>query len=68
MPDKIETPGPPLLADDILDGAQEISAFIQKLTPRQVYHYQEHLGLKHLGGKLIGSKKEITKRLTGGVA
>jgi hypothetical protein len=52
----------------MLDGAEEISAFIKKLTPRQVYHYQAELGLTHLGGKLIGSKREITKRLTGRVA
>jgi hypothetical protein len=60
MPDKPES-----LADDLLDGADEIAAFIKKLTARQVYHYQEQLGLTHLGGKLIGSKREITRRLSG---
>jgi hypothetical protein len=60
MPNKNET-----LADDLLDGAAEIAAFTGKFNPRQVYFYQEELGLKHLGGRLVGSKKEITKRLTG---
>ena len=60
MPDKTESP-----ADDLLDGAAEIAAFIEKLTERQVYHYQKQLGLTHLGGKLIGSKKEIARRLSG---
>ena len=46
MLDKTET-----LADDLLDGAEEIADFIKKLTARQVYHYQAELGLTHLGGK-----------------
>jgi hypothetical protein len=56
------------LADDILDGAKEIADYIRILNERQVYHYQEALGLKHLRGKLIGFKSEITKRLKEGLA
>jgi hypothetical protein len=53
------------LGSDLLDGAQEVSDFVKILSPRQVYDYQAELGLKHLRGRLIGSKQEITKRLTG---
>ncbi|MFZ2082170.1 MAG: hypothetical protein WAV38_37045 [Xanthobacteraceae bacterium] len=60
MTSKTET-----LADDLPDGADDVSKFVKIFTPRQVYFYQEELGLKHLRGRLIGSKREITKRLTG---
>jgi hypothetical protein len=36
------------LADDILQGAQEISDF-SGLKPRQIYHQKEKLGLRRLG-------------------
>jgi hypothetical protein len=52
------------LADDILAGAAAISEFTG-LNVRQIYHQQENLGIKHLGSMLVGSKREITKRLTG---
>jgi hypothetical protein len=53
------------LGGDILVGAKAISDFIEVLDERQVYHQQKGLALQHLGGLLIGSKREITKRLTG---
>ncbi len=66
MSDKTEM----LADDDLLDGAGEVSAFLKKkglkkIGTRGVYHHQKALGLKHLDGRLIGSKQEITRRLTG---
>jgi hypothetical protein len=55
------------LADDILKGAPEIADHTG-LTPRQVYHQKENLGLKHLGAMLIGSKKKLRELLTGNAA
>ena len=66
MVDKTNT----LAEGDLLDGAGEVSKFLKelglkKMGPRGVYHYQAQLGLKHLGGRLIGSKSKLTKLLTG---
>jgi hypothetical protein len=55
------------LADDLLKGAPAISDFTG-LTVRQVYHQQDNLGLKHLGGMLIGSKRKLRELLVGEAA
>jgi hypothetical protein len=52
------------LADDLLVGGDAISKFTG-LDKRQVYYQADNLGLKRLGALLVGSKIELTKRLTG---
>jgi 3-methyladenine DNA glycosylase Tag len=68
-----ETNAETLPDDDLLDGAEEVSAFLKKkglkkMGPRSVYHYKEALGLTPLNGRLIGSKTRLRKLLTGEVA
>jgi len=48
-------------------GAPAISEFTG-LSIRQIYHQREALGVRHLGGMLIASKKELRKRLPGEAA
>ena len=47
-------------SDDLLFGAQAIAAYTG-LKFRQVYYQQEALGIRRLGGMLIGSKKNSQK-------
>jgi hypothetical protein len=55
------------LADDLLFGAEQIAQYLG-LTPRQVYHQQQRLGLIHLGSLLVGSKIKLKRLLTDGEA
>jgi len=48
----------PALADDMLEGADQIAAFMG-LKPRQVYHMQGHLPVFSIGAKLFARKSTI---------
>ena len=66
----------PVVDNDVLLGASEITAFVNELTTSkvsrsQIYHWIElgHLPAGRLGTKVISSKKRIRERferLTGG--
>jgi hypothetical protein len=53
----------PVLGDDLLYGADAVAKYIKRKR-RFVYHQQENLGLKHVGGTLVGSKTKLTKLFT----
>ena len=49
-----------MLADDMLEGADEIGAFMG-LRPRQVYHLQDKLPVFQIGAKLFARKSTIVR-------
>ncbi|PWC53284.1 hypothetical protein TSO221_11335 [Azospirillum sp. TSO22-1] len=48
------------LADDMLEGAEQIGAFMG-LKPRQVYHLQDKLPVFQIGAKLFARKSTIVR-------
>jgi hypothetical protein len=53
--------------NDFLWTAAEIARFIKR-THRFVYAHQKSLGLVHIDGTLVGSKRALTKLLSGEAA
>lgn len=59
-PDSDRPAVPESLAADLLEGADQIAAFMG-LSPRQVYHLQGHLPVFTIGAKLFARKSTIVQ-------
>jgi hypothetical protein len=58
---------PDSLSDDLLDGVNEISAFLgsDKFPPRRIHHLidRDLLPVGRIGRRIIGSKQRISEHL-----